>query len=169
MIKKIKEYFSQIIWNLLVNCIGKSYLISPKLRYYIYKMPGMRIYTNKVRSGCIFRGKSIFIEKDVLINHNVFIDGWQKVIIKQGTSIACGTAIITSTHKIGDYKKRVGESIRKQVIIGEGCWIGAKVVILPGVNIGQGCVIAAGSVVIKDCKANTMYAGVPAKEIKNLY
>ena len=55
------------------------------------------------------------------------------------------------------------------IVIGENVWIGSNVVILRNTTIGDTSVIAAGSVVIKDCKANTMYAGVPAKEIKNLY
>ena len=46
--------------------------------------------------------------------------------------------------------------------------IGANVTILPGVTIEDGVVIGAGSVVTKDCKSNTLYAGVPAKEIRNL-
>jgi maltose O-acetyltransferase len=36
------------------------------------------------------------------------------------------------------------------------------------VVLGDGCVIAAGAVVNKDCKPNTLYAGVPAKEVKTL-
>ena len=50
----------------------------------------------------------------------------------------------------------------------DGCWICAGCTILPGVTIGEGCVIAAGSVVNKDCAPDGLYAGVPAKRIKDL-
>lgn len=168
MINKFEIFISTLWWNILVNFIGKSILLPNELRYIIFKIAGMRTNTSKIRSGCMFRGKSVYIGKGVLINHNVFIDAWNTVRIKENTSIACGVKIITSSHKIGSRDKRAGDSERKPVVIGRGCWIGANSVILPGVNIGDGCVIAAGSVVTKDCNSNTMYAGVPAKEIKLL-
>ncbi|CDT94444.1 DapH/DapD/GlmU-related protein [Vibrio coralliirubri] len=50
---------------------------------------------------------------------------------------------------------------------GEGVWIGANTVILPGVTIGSNVAIGANSVVTKDIPSNTVYGGVPAKFIKN--
>lgn len=166
--KRVKSFMSIFIWNLFVNTFGKSSLISNRFRFLLYKMGGMRTKSDKIRSGCTFRGKSIFIEDGVLINHNVFIDAWESVVIKERTAIAFEVTICTSSHWIGDSSKRAGASNRKPVTIGKGCWIGAKAIILPGVTIGDGCVIAAGSVVNKDCKSNTLYAGNPAKEIKQL-
>ncbi|MGI2292887.1 acyltransferase [Paenibacillus sp. GXUN7292] len=64
--------------------------------------------------------------------------------------------------------KRAGESDRKPVTIGKGCWIGARATILPGVTVGDGCVIAAGAVVTKDCEPDSLYAGVPAIKIKSI-
>ena len=46
--------------------------------------------------------------------------------------------------------------------VGDNCWFGANVSVLPGVTIGSGCVIAAGSVVTKDVPDNSVAAGVPA-------
>lgn len=160
--------FSTLIWNIFVNSIGKSYIIPDSFRYLVYKAAGMRTKTKKIRAGSIFRGKSVFIGENVLINHNCFIDAWEKVTIGNNTSIAFGVTICTSSHKIGTSNKRAGESDRKPITIGDGCWIGANVTILPGVTIGDGCVIGAGSVVTKDCKSNTLYAGVPAREIREL-
>jgi len=143
-------------------------LVPQKLRYTLYKIAGMRTSSSKIRSGCTFRGKSLVIEKGVFLNHNVFIDSWEKVTIKENASIAFDVLICTSGHKIGESFKRAGVSDRKPIVIGKGCWVGARATILPGVILGDGCVIAAGSVVTKDCKPNTLYAGVPAKEIRSL-
>jgi len=52
--------------------------------------------------------------------------------------------------------------------IGDGCWIGARAVILAGVTVGDGCVIAAGAVVREDCAPDTLYAGVPARAVRCL-
>jgi len=42
------------------------------------------------------------------------------------------------------------------------------VIILPGVTIESGCVIGVGSIVTKNCEANGVYVGNPAKRVKNL-
>lgn len=52
--------------------------------------------------------------------------------------------------------------------VGDNCWFGANVSVMPGVTIGAGCVIAAGAVVTKDMPANSLIAGVPAKVIKTI-
>jgi acetyltransferase-like isoleucine patch superfamily enzyme len=52
---------------------------------------------------------------------------------------------------------------RKGIVIGENCWIGAKVTILDGVSIGSGSVIGAGSVVTRSFPDNSILVGVPAR------
>lgn len=49
--------------------------------------------------------------------------------------------------------------------VGNNVFIGCNVTILPGVEIKDNVIIAAGSVVTKDVKENTVVAGNPAKEI----
>lgn len=54
------------------------------------------------------------------------------------------------------------------VVIEDNVLIGANAVVLEGVRIGEGAVIAAGSIVIDDVPAQTVYAGAPAKKIKDV-
>ncbi len=54
----------------------------------------------------------------------------------------------------------------REVVIGNDVWIGANVIILPGVKIGNGAIIAAGAVVTKDVEPYAIVGGVPAKLIK---
>lgn len=54
------------------------------------------------------------------------------------------------------------------VVVEDNVLIGANSVVLEGVHIGQGAVIAAGSIVIDDVPAGTVYAGSPAKKIKDV-
>ena len=56
----------------------------------------------------------------------------------------------------------------RPVHIGNDCWLGANVVVCPGVTIGDGCVIGAGSVVVKDIPANSFAAGNPCRVIRTL-
>ena len=58
---KIRIKISLFSWDIMVNFVAKSILIPRKLRYLIYRIAGMRVKSINIRSGCIFRGKSVFI------------------------------------------------------------------------------------------------------------
>jgi acetyltransferase-like isoleucine patch superfamily enzyme len=51
---------------------------------------------------------------------------------------------------------------------GDGAWLGAGTIVLPGVTVAAGGVVAAGSVVTADTEPNALYAGVPAVKKKAL-
>lgn len=57
----------------------------------------------------------------------------------------------------------------KPIKIGNDVWIGANVVILPGVTIGDGAVLAAGAIVNKNVEPYEIVGGVPAKPIKKRF
>lgn len=54
----------------------------------------------------------------------------------------------------------------QSIIVGNDVWIGANVVLLPGVYIGNGAIIAAGAVVTHDIEPYSIVGGVPAKKIR---
>lgn len=53
------------------------------------------------------------------------------------------------------------------VTIGDGVWLGAAVIVLPGVTIGDGSVVAAGAVVTKDIPPGVVAGGVPARVLRS--
>jgi tetrahydrodipicolinate N-succinyltransferase len=67
-----------------------------------------------------------------------------------------------NNHEYEDSTIRSNEPI----VIGIDVWIGANVIILPGVNIGDGAVLAAGAVVTRSVAPYAIVGGVPAKIIK---
>ena len=84
--------------------------------------------------------------------------------IGKNVIMGMGSKIISANHDKNDFSKH----IKKTVKIGNNVWIGANVVILPGVEIGDNVVIGAGSVVTKSFKeGNCVIVGNPAKIIKN--
>ena len=56
----------------------------------------------------------------------------------------------------------------KPVVIGQGTWVGARGMVLPGVTIGSRVVVAAGSVVTRDVPDDVLVAGNPARVIRPL-
>lgn len=99
-------------------------------------------------------------------------------IIYPNVSIGDYTLIANEVNIIGgDHNYKVsgipivfsGRDNLKPTHIGKDCWIGAKSIILTGVRIGDGVIVAAGSVVTKDLDSYGVYAGVPAKKIKDRF
>lgn len=61
-----------------------------------------------------------------------------------------------------------GPEWAKRIEIGEDCWIGGGVIIVPGVKIGNGVTVGAGSVVTKDLPDRVVAVGNPARVIKKI-
>lgn len=109
------------------------------------------------------------IEDNVIIGDffTAYITNYLK--IGKNSIFAHNVTIVTENHGINpndilpyaDQKLEVGD-----VIIGENCWLGTGVVVLPGSKLGDNCVVAANAVVNKQFPSNVMVAGVPAKIIK---
>lgn len=89
--------------------------------------------------------------------------------IGAGCDLAPEVLVVCGSHEIGPPARRAGPGTARSVLVGDGCWIGARVVILGGAEIGTGCVIAAGAVVLPGSyAANSLLAGVPAKPVRVL-
>ncbi|MBD2072638.1 acyltransferase [Phormidium sp. FACHB-592] len=124
-----------------------------------------------VYSHCFFTHpnlSTVKIGNNVLINHYAFFDNGAAIEIGDRCNIAMSVQFITATHSLGSSEKRAGKLNRKPIRIESGCWICAGVRVLPGVTIGSGCWILSGAEVTKDCESNGVYAGIPAKRIKDL-
>jgi len=76
--------------------------------------------------------------------------------------------IITTTHELGPREHRAGPVVRRSVVIGDGVWLGARSIVLPGVTIGDGAIVDPGSVVTKDVAAHTRVRGLPARQVEQL-
>lgn len=113
---------------------------------------------------------SIEIGDDVYIGFGGYFVGFGGIKIGSGSILAHKVEILTRNHNYNSedlnsvpYDKRY---ILRPVEIGENCWIGAHVKILPGVKIGEGAVVGMCSVVTSDVPPYAVVAGHPAKVIK---
>lgn len=113
-------------------------------------------------------GEKLTLGAKSYVNTSVHLDLSAPIYIGSCVHIGPGSSLITSTHRLGEPKRRAGEVTASPIRIGDGSWLGARVMVLPGVEIGEGAVVAAGAVVIENLLANSLYAGVPAKLIRRL-
>lgn len=111
-------------------------------------------------------GSNIHIGKNVFINSGVMFTDLGGIYIEDNVLIGPRVNLITVNHPI-DSKQRRGIIINP-IYIEKNAWIGANSTILPGVTIGENAVVAAGSVVNKNVKANTVVGGIPAKILKEI-
>lgn len=104
------------------------------------------------------------------IGPNSIIDLCEDVVLEEGAILGPNCVLYTHNH---EYSKAFGSLGKGTVLVGSICigkntWIGANVIILPNVKIGDNVVIGAGSVITKDIEDNTVYAGNPARKIKEI-
>lgn len=113
-------------------------------------------------------GESLIIGDNVGIAANSLLSVRGNVAIGNDVIIGPYFSLHSENHNFSDRDMpiRLQGVTRKDVIIEDDVWIGAKVTVLAGVVIRKGSVIAAGSVVTKSTTKYGVYAGVPAKFIK---
>lgn len=144
------------------------------LRRTLYRLAGIRI-----GKGTTILGRMEFTETHrlqsqleigsrVIINKRFFADVTGPVRIGDGVSIGHHVVLVTAAHDLGPSGGRAGPGRALGIVIEDGCWIGARTTILPGVRIGTGSVVAAGSLVAADVPPNKLVGGVPARMIKSL-
>jgi maltose O-acetyltransferase len=111
---------------------------------------------------------NLSIGADTLITGPLSIDLEAPVHIGDRVRIGHDVLLLTVDHQIGNPQYRCGHSFARPISIGDGAWLGSRVVVLPGVSIGKGAVVAAGAVVTRDVPADTLVAGVPARVLRAL-
>jgi acetyltransferase-like isoleucine patch superfamily enzyme len=152
------------------------------LKYYFYNnyltnFPSYKIRTAYLRSilkiqigqdtaihmGCFFAGNNITIGRNTVIARDCYFDGRLGFIeVRNNVSIAPEAYILTMSHSVNS---PTFDAVVKTVVIEDYVWIGARVMILPGVIAGEGCVLAAASVITKSVNPYDVVAGSPAKKI----
>ncbi|GEK78754.1 acyltransferase [Agrococcus baldri] len=121
---------------------------------------GVTLYGMSELIGPVTIGDGTFMNRSCYIRQNTTI----------GKNVNFGpfVKLITDGHDVAGPGKRAGKNHWKPIVIGDGSWLGAGVIVLGGVTIGPGTIVAAGAVVTKDLPANVLAGGVPAAVIKEL-
>ena len=113
-------------------------------------------------------GTNVNIGDDSVINHSgVFLDT-NEINIGKNVLVGPNAGLYCALHPYDEKARREGMEKAKAINIGDGTWLGGKVVVLPGVTIGKHSVIGAGSVVTKDIPDDVVAIGNPCRVIRKI-
>ncbi len=113
-------------------------------------------------------GTHIRVGKRFFANFHFTVLDEAYVTIGDDAFIGPNVSIYTACHSTNPVERNSRQEWAKPVSIGNNCWIGGSVTILPGVTIGDNCTIGAGSVVTRNIPANSIAIGNPCRVIKTL-
>lgn len=99
------------------------------------------------------------------------LEGGAGIIIEDDVMMGSGVHLYVNNHRFDNPDIPIidqGHYVSQEIVLKRGCWLGANVIVLPGVTIGENAVVGAGSIVTRDVEPFTVAAGNPAKIIKKL-
>jgi acetyltransferase-like isoleucine patch superfamily enzyme len=114
---------------------------------------------------------SVVIGENVFIGRNTYLGAWKPISIGSDTLIGAYCYIISGNHRFA----APGLPVRMQgyegapIRIGRNVWLGAHVMVLPGVTIGDNAVVGAASVITSPIPEAEIWAGVPARRIRSIF
>lgn len=115
-----------------------------------------------------FGGGHVHFGNNVYANFNLTLVDDTHIYVGDNTMLAPNVVIASASHPILPSLRQKGYQYNLPVHIGKNCWLGAGVIVLPGVTIGDNTVVGAGSVVTKDLPANVVAVGNPCKVMRQI-
>jgi acetyltransferase-like isoleucine patch superfamily enzyme/O-antigen/teichoic acid export membrane protein len=146
----------------IINFKALCYIL---LRNYYLSNRGVKIGFLSVISNAVLNGKhtNLIIGNECYIGNSVHLALHEKIILGNNVVINDGCTLLTASH---DVNCPNWEPVKAPIIIDDYAWIATNSIILPGVTIGKGAVVGAGSVVTRSIPAYQIFAGNPARFIK---
>lgn len=111
------------------------------------------------------------IDDGVYVGPNATLDLYGPLLIGARSTISTGAILLTHSDAGASHGNALLQSMpptRQGLVIGEDCWIGAGSILLDGCDLGEKTVVGAGSVVARPLRGGAVYAGSPAKRIRDL-
>jgi maltose O-acetyltransferase len=155
--------------HFLLTVLGGSVFLPGTVRKLIFRASGAEL-ESPPGFGFVFAGQAqnLRIGPNVYMNQRVFVEAVGPVSIGADCAFGMEAMIVTSHHQIDTSGRWEAMAVGRGVTIGDRVWVGARATILPGATIESDTIIAAGAVVTGHCSAHGVYAGVPARRIRDL-
>lgn len=157
--------WSEALARLLPGYVGVRY------RAGWYRRRGARIGAGvSVAWGVFVNGPDgLAIGDRTRVAQNVQMNARGGIEIGRDVLIGPGCKIWSANHRFDRLDVPIPEQgyTYDRVTIGDGAWLGAGAIVVPGVRVGAGAVVAAGSVVTRDVPDFAVVAGVPARVVSD--
>lgn len=111
-------------------------------------------------------GSNVSLGDGTFLNHGAYLMDGAPITIGSYCFIGPGFGAYTAQHPLVAKERNRGLERALPITVGDNCWIGANVSVMPGVSIGEGCVIGAGSLVTKDIPAGHVAMGSPCRPVR---
>lgn len=111
-------------------------------------------------------GHHTHLGSNVYANFGLTLVDDTHIYIGDCTMLGPHVVLATGGHPVLPELREKGLQFNMPIHIGRNCWLGAGVIVLPGVSIGDNSVIGAGSVVTRDIPANVVAVGNPCRVIR---
>ncbi len=115
-----------------------------------------------------FGGRHVHFGRQVYANFNLTLVDDTHIYVGDCTMFGPNVVVATAGHPILPELREQGYQFNMPVHIGRNCWLGAGVIVLPGVTIGDNVVVGAGSVVTKDLPDNVVAVGNPCRVLREV-
>ena len=113
-------------------------------------------------------GRNVHFGKGVYANFNLTMVDDTHIYVGDYTMFGPNVVVATAGHPILPELREKAYQYNMPIHIGRNCWLGAGVIVLPGITIGDNVVIGAGSVVTKDIPSNVVAVGNPCRILREV-
>ena len=113
-------------------------------------------------------GHHVHFGKNIYANYNLTLVDDTHIYVGDYTMFGPNVTVATAGHPILPELREKAYQYNAPVRIGRNCWLGAGVLVMPGVTIGDNVVIGAGSVVTKDIPSSCVAVGNPCKVLREV-
>lgn len=115
-----------------------------------------------------FGGKHVHFGKNIYANFNLTLVDDTHIYVGDYTQFGPNVVLATAGHPICPELREQLYQYNAPIRVGRNCWLGANVVVVPGVTIGDNVVVGAGSVVTRDLPDNVVAVGNPCRILREV-
>ena len=160
-------------WYIFIRSIGIGVAVVNFIFQHVFRIDVCK-YSKNYSSRLLAPEKLLIQDDCIEVRKSLAVSGGCYFQATHGISIGVKTiwsfnvTMVTSDHDLKDYRLENSER-SGPIVIGENCWLGAGVVVLPKVKLGPNTIVGANSVVTKSFPdGNVIIAGAPARIIREL-
>jgi len=163
----LRNRINRVLWSL---CYALLYRLSPR-PFHAWRAFLLRAFGAKLGAACHFYPKAkiwapwnLICEDRVTLADDAELYNPSPMYLGSHAIVSQGAYVCGATHLYNELSFRL---VSFPMRLGAYSWICARAAVNPGVNVGNGAILALGSVATRDLEPFTIYAGIPARRVKD--